>query len=55
LNYRQAADALLNKNYDRVFVHQVIAKEKEQKTFYDNFTELRKDSPDAVMDMGFRY
>jgi len=55
LNYRQAADALLKKNYDRAYVHQVIANEKEHKTFYDNFTELRKDYPNAVMDLGFRY
>lgn len=55
MNYRKAADFLLGRNYDRKFVHEVIAKEKENKSFYDNFEAIRKDFPDAKIDYSFNY
>jgi hypothetical protein len=55
VNYRQAAEVLLNGNYNRQFVHELIRKEKEQKTFYDNFEALRVDYPDAIKDTDYRY
>lgn|GEM_PF-2658811 len=55
LNYRQASERLLNGNFDRAFVNEIIEKEKVSKTFYDDFLALKKDHPNAIMDFSFKY
>ena len=55
MSYTQAAEFLLKGDYDRVFVHEVANREKDNKTFYESYEEIRKNFPNVVLDYSFKY